>query len=520
MNILDAINDPAVFGEHFRGRTWAAWLAFLCALFALPMSEEQLELYRKHTGRSTPPSEPLHEAWLVCGRRAGKSFVLATIAVFLACFRDWRPLLGPGELGTVMVVAEDRKQARAIMRFIGGLLRGAPMLRRTMVGETAESFTLKNRVQIEVHAASFRSTRGYTIIAALLDEVAIWPTDEESSEPDVEVINAVRPGMATIPDAMLLCASSPHARKGALWDAHRKHYGKDGDPVLVWQAATRDMNATVPQSYIDSHMAEDAARAGAEYMAQFRSDVEGYVVREAVMACVTPGVYERPPDRRIAYCGFADMSGGSRDSAALCIAHNQFGKQVITIDCLREIKSPHSPEQACEEFAKVLKSYGLARVVTDRYAGAWPVEQFGRFNIYCEAAADPKGALYLNMLPFINSGRVELLDEARSLAQLLALERRTGHGRGDVIDHPPGHFDDAINSIAGAISLCSKFGGYNVRALADVDPDDADDPNAARAERAERYKAALLQRYGQPCGQHQLPREWIEADKQANGGGA
>jgi hypothetical protein len=159
LTIIDCIADANVFGEHFRSGTWAAWLVFLCALFALPMTPEQLAIYRRHTGRDLPPSQPLCEAWLVCGRRAGKSFVLAVVAVFLACFKDWRPFLGPGELATIMVIAEDRKQSRAIMRFIGGLLRGAPMLRRTIVNETAESFTLRNRVQIEVHAASFRSTR-------------------------------------------------------------------------------------------------------------------------------------------------------------------------------------------------------------------------------------------------------------------------------------------------------------------------------------------------------------------------
>ena len=111
----------------------------------------------------------------------------------------------------------------------------------------------------------------------LLDEIAYLPTDEASAEPDVEIINAIRPGMATIPAAILLCASSPHARKGALWSAFAKHYGKDNDPVLVWQAATRDMNSSVPQSYIDAHMEEDPARAVAEYLAQFRSDLEAYV---------------------------------------------------------------------------------------------------------------------------------------------------------------------------------------------------------------------------------------------------
>ena len=52
MNILQAINDPNLFGLWFRDRgTWKAWEAFLAALFALEMDEHQLALYRKHTGR-------------------------------------------------------------------------------------------------------------------------------------------------------------------------------------------------------------------------------------------------------------------------------------------------------------------------------------------------------------------------------------------------------------------------------------------------------------------------------------
>src|SRR5215813_7126993 len=35
------------------------------------------------------PTTPFREAYLICGRRAGKSFVLALIAVFLACFRGY-----------------------------------------------------------------------------------------------------------------------------------------------------------------------------------------------------------------------------------------------------------------------------------------------------------------------------------------------------------------------------------------------------------------------------------------------
>ena len=215
MNILDALDDPNVFGVFFRAGTWDAWRVFLAALFGLPMTDDQLVTYRRFTGRSTPPTAPLHEAWLVCGRRGGKSFVLATIAVFLAAFKDWRRYLAPGEVGVIMIIAADRRQARVIMRYCIGLLKGVPMLAKLICAETRETIELRNRITIEIHTASFRTTRGYTIVAALLDELAYWATDEASAEPDHEVINAVRPGMASIPDAVLLKEGSQTSKLAA-----------------------------------------------------------------------------------------------------------------------------------------------------------------------------------------------------------------------------------------------------------------------------------------------------------------
>jgi hypothetical protein len=94
--IVDAISDPMLFARWFREpTTWRAWFAFLRSLFGLAMTEDELELFRRCTGRAEPPTGGAREAWLICGRRAGKSFVLAFIAVFLACFIDWTPFLAP-----------------------------------------------------------------------------------------------------------------------------------------------------------------------------------------------------------------------------------------------------------------------------------------------------------------------------------------------------------------------------------------------------------------------------------------
>src|SRR5262245_24085474 len=126
-SILQAIADPNIFGLWFRDKdTWKAWVAFLAALFALPMDEEQLAIFRRHTGREVPPGVPQNEAWLVVGRRGGKSFIVALCAVYLAAFRDYRPFLQQGERATIAVFAADRKQARIIMRYVRGMLMQIP----------------------------------------------------------------------------------------------------------------------------------------------------------------------------------------------------------------------------------------------------------------------------------------------------------------------------------------------------------------------------------------------------------
>src|SRR5258707_1350712 len=155
-SILDAKNSPEMFGPYFRGGSWAAWDAFLAALFALPPTPNQVATYQRFTKRTAWPTSPAREAWLACGRRAGKSRISALAAVYLACFRDYAAVLAPGEVGTVAVIAADRRQARTIFRYVKGLLEH-PSLASLVESETDESIRLTNRVVIEVHTASYRS---------------------------------------------------------------------------------------------------------------------------------------------------------------------------------------------------------------------------------------------------------------------------------------------------------------------------------------------------------------------------
>lgn len=459
MTIIDAIEDPHLFRPFFRDlATWRAWLVFLRALFGLPMTEEDRALYRTLTQRETPPTQQAEEAWLVVGRRGGKSFIVALVAVFLACFRSYEQYLQLGERGTVMVIATDRKQARIIMRYVVALLHHVPMLAEMIEHEETESIALTNRITIEVHTASIRTVRGYTLVAAILDEVAFW-LGEESANPDTEILDALRPAMASIPGALLLGVSSPYRRAGVLWQGYRQHFAVEGDPVLVVQAETRTMNPTVPALVLERAYERDPVSAAAEYGAEFRSDVDAFLAPDWLERATMHGRAELPPmqiigGQEVRYTAFADPSGGGRDAFTLAIAHRE-GAQVVQ-DVSRGRRPPFDPSAVVADYAAVLRSYRLREVTGDRYAGEWVVEAFRKHGITYRTSELSKSELYLEAEPLFATGQARILDQRTLTAQLLQLERRTSRSGRDTVDHPPGGFDDFSNAACGALVGCVR----------------------------------------------------------------
>lgn len=447
------MESAKLFSKTFRTRklfgkddSWKNWKVFLSALFGLGLTAEQKEVYRKFTGRDDVPDKQFRESYLICGRRSGKSVIAALIAVFLACFRKYDDQLAPGEWGVVMILASDRAQAKVIFSYVNALL-DAPLLRGMVTNRLKESVELNNRVRIEIHTSSYRAVRGRTILAAICDELAFWQA-EDSANPDTEVIGALRPAMATIPNALLIGISSPYARRGELYNAHKANFGRESADVLVWQADSKSMNPTLPSAVIEAAYAKDPSAARAEFGAQFREDVETFISVETVEARTISGRRELPYDESRTYYGFADPSGGVGDSFTMAIAHLERDKAVL--DLVREAQAPLSPKLITAEFAGIFKSYHVTEIEGDRYAGEWPREEFQKHGVHYRVAEKSKNELYLELLPALMSAQAELLDNPRLNVQLTGLERRTGRLH-DAIDHPPGSHDDVSNAVAGAL---------------------------------------------------------------------
>jgi len=458
ISYAEACRDSNLFGNWFEGDSWGVWRVVDRALFGEPLSPDELKIFREITGRETAPIEPATEAWFVMGRRSGKDIKAASLIVYLACIGaeqlGFRRRLKPGERGVVQLLAVDRDQAKIAMTYTAAFLE-MPLLAPLVKRATADTIELTNGLAIEITTNSQRSIRGRTVIAAVLDEIAHW-RNEDSANPDTDVYRALKPALLTMmPGAMLFAISSPHARSGLLYQKYRDNYGKDGN-ILVVHAPTWTMNGTVGRDHpiVVEAYADDPAWADAEFGARFRIDVESFISREAVEACVDVGVRERAPDRERKYLSFIDPSGGVSDSMTLGIAHVE--GQTVVLDLLREIVPPFSPEAAVAEFVDILKRYRCPMVVGDAYGSQWVQEAFTKAGCYYRVAEKPKSQIFLDRLPVVLSQAVVLLDSPRLISQLTSLERQTRRGSRDSVDHPRGSHDDVANAAAGAIALAAR----------------------------------------------------------------
>jgi hypothetical protein len=272
--------------------------------------------------------------------------------------------------------------------------------------------------------------------------------------PDSEVLAAIRPAMATIPDAKLLAISTGYGQCGSLFDAHKRYWAKDDDEVLVWTADTHSMNPTISQEFIHKEIERDPEAARAEWLGQFREDVSAAFPLEAIEACTIPGRTELLPSVNVGpYLGFIDPSGGRADAFTAAVAHvHQDGEHVV-IDAIRAARPLFDPAAVTKEFSDFLKSYGISGVHGDNYGGEWPVAEFGRNGILYELSELHKSDLYLNLIPVLCSRKVELLDNEKLKNELRRLERRRGKSGRDIIDHPTRGSDDVANSCAGVVYL-------------------------------------------------------------------
>jgi hypothetical protein len=448
-------------GTEFSGPSWSTWrvIARLIDGDAHLLSAADRALALKLTGRTVLPTGAPREVYIGAGRRGGKTRFASLVATWKLA--NEYPQLAPGEAAVTALVAPDRAQAQLALGYVAGLIEQSPLLRPELVSRNTESLELRHAVKLEIATASYRTIRGRSLAAANVDEVAYLRADD-SALPDVELIRALRPALATL-KGLLLCISSPHRKTGILYEAYQKYYGNDDATNLYIQAESRELNPLLDAELIAEALAADPEGARSEYLATFRDDISGYLSEELLAACLVP----HPPGRRRGLFAFVDMSGGRFDAAALGVAHGEDAHEFqrpprLVLDALVHVDAPHEPQAVVESFAKVLRDYKLSTVVGDRYGAEWVVGAFAKVGITYETSEFSASDIYNEVLPAFAERRVTLIDDAKLLTELRLLERKPrAGGRGDAVDHPRGAHDDLAIAAVGALWQAAGARGFD-----------------------------------------------------------
>jgi hypothetical protein len=453
-----ALSDPVLLGKVMQVDSWASWKVLLIAAAGEELTAEERIIFTRLTGREREPGQMVKEFIGILGRRGGKSFAMAVFLCWIAALCDHRGVLAPGEIGVALLISRDQRVAKIILNYIEGILSQSEQMRQLIVNRTQETIELSNSVSIEVRPANYRTLRGPTFVCIACDEIAHFFTSVDYSNPDIEILAAVRPGLMTTRGPLLM-VSSAYAKHGVLYDSYKRYFGPSGPPdILVAYGSSRDVNPSLSQAEIERELEKDPVRNRAEYLSEWRGDVEGFIPREIVEACVRD-YFELPPAPGIAYRCFVDAASGVRegDSYAIAIAH-KVGDRVV-IDAIREVRPPFSAYEVINTvLVPLCKGYGIHAVRGDAYAGELAREPIRRAGISYELAKKHASELYLDpFLGMLNANKIDLPRNDRAINQICSLERsiqRSGHNQ---ISHPSHGHDDISNAIAGAVDFAANF---------------------------------------------------------------
>jgi hypothetical protein len=472
-NIVQFLQDPEGLGKHKAFRhglgTFQRWVVFLKALYALPMTEEELELYRYHTNRTSPPTVPFMQSWVACGRRSGKSFMSSVVAVYEALTGDWAERCAGGELATIVIISTDRKQSATIMRYIVEMLKiVAPKM---IVRKTQEIVELNNGVEILVRAASYASVRSPQYVLAILDEAAFLKDEAgHYSQPVQLLYEALWPAIFREsedgPAGKIICISTPRGRSGMMFEEFESAWNEPGDLSLAWRGSTIEMHpGYVTQDEVDKALVKQPAFARSEWNAEWREDVSGIfdVERLELAMGIGVGLTRNPvlaPDPKKHYLCFVDASQGRGDSFCAAVGYRDRNTDQVVIAKTWEWMSPfNEPSVIVAKCAKAIREYRISYVYCDNMAIGWVAADFLRDGVIAEGIKHSKSDLYVEFAGLINDHRVAMPYDERSRQQFLQLECYKDRNGDPAVDHAQrkGQHDDLANVIAGlAVTLFNE----------------------------------------------------------------
>lgn len=434
------------------------------------------------TGSSYTPHE-YGEAWGIDGIRAGKSEIAAFIVTYEAVCGGHEAHIRDGKKAVCFQIAQDLQFAQYALHGINANLDSIPML--TMRTDkwkhvTARRIDLWNNMVIMTTPPTVKSVRGYDAPVAVMDEVGVWYQEADSANPDAAVYTQVKSRQAQFSHPKIVGISSPWNKAGLLYARYQA--GTDGNKLVcdscrekpregckvcdeirtphrnrvVLHATTASLgNPLIQPKWLRETRNQDAKAFERECLARFLDSLSGFLDSALLEKAVERGTIERPPQPRFLYVAAMDPAF-RRDAFAFSIGHvDDKGKFVV--DLVRRWVKPQdigiawSPETILKEIAALCKTYNIFQIATDQYHFESLSQIALGLNLSIKEVnfnSGSKAEIYGNLRNLLNTGRLVLLDDPETLAELAALERKLNQGGTVSIAAPPNMHDDMATVVA------------------------------------------------------------------------
>ena len=138
-----AFEDKEWLGALVGGTTFTPMRTIAIAALGEPVTAIEQPSYTQLTGgRLEAPSEPVSELWILCGRRSGKTVMIAALACYLAVCVDHKGAFALGERGTIPIMAQTTTQAQSLMNICKGVFTYNPRFAGLVDTITADTISL------------------------------------------------------------------------------------------------------------------------------------------------------------------------------------------------------------------------------------------------------------------------------------------------------------------------------------------------------------------------------------------
>lgn len=378
----------------------------------------------------------------VCGRRAGKSYVMVALRLVHGMLVRDVPKLPPGIKAVSMIIAPRSNMRDEVFAYALGAVESKPELRAMLGSTKAETFTLRRpdgklvTFECGVATAGGTAARGRWFLDFALDECAFF-RDNTFKVNDEELYKAGR--SVLLPGGQILITSTPWAETGLLY----RMWKTRPDNAHVAHAPTLVMNDNhITREIVEEAEAEDPDAAAREFGARFMtSGTTVFFESSSLDAMLTPDPFSLQPGDVVGAGG--DFGFKSDSSALLMVAMR--GRMLHIYAGTEERPTPDAPlkpSRTVKRFVEVIAGK-CGYVVADGHHRASIEEHLQEHGlVYCPAPQTP-AENYVTARQKLREGLVRVHTEnldadlvMRLLQQLRETQGKPTAGGGMSIKHP------------------------------------------------------------------------------------